>query len=136
MFKSCYEYNGYKDAYVITKWCIVRRALFFLLFALIPFIVFNSYNSKPEPVIVSAECNSSSTKFLEYSNQFSGEVLNTGDAGYIVIDVSLSQNGQRWYKSTVLYIDENEKRPFKLVFDEVEFGKGEVQYAYNTYAEE
>ena len=135
MFKSCYEYNGYKDAYVITKWCVVRRILLFLLLASIPLFIFTSNNSKPEPVIVSTDCNASSSTLFEYSNQFTGEVLNTGEAGYIVIDVSLSQNGQKWDKSTMFFIDENEKRPFKLVFDEIEFGDGDVQYAYNAYAE-
>jgi len=135
MFRVCYVYNGYKDAYVITKSCIAKRVLFLLLFASIPFFAFNIYNSKPNPIIVSAECNSGSTKFLEYSNQFTGEVLNTGEAGYIVIDASLSQNGKKWNKSTIMFLDEEEKRPFKLVFDEVELGEGEVQYAYNTYAE-
>ena len=135
MFGSCYEYNGYKDAYVITKSCIIKRALFFMLFALIPFFTFNSYNSKPNPVIISADCNSGSSKFLECSNQFTGEVLNTGEAGYIVINASLSQNGKKWNKSTIMYLDEEEKRPFKLIFDEVELGKGEVLYAYNTCAE-
>ena len=135
MFKNCYEYNGYKDAYVITKACIVRRVLFVLLLALIPYFIFNFSESKPEPVIISAECDAGSSKFFEYSNQFTGEVLNTGEAGYIVIDVSLSQNGQKWDKSTMFYIAENEKRPFKLIFDEIELGEGDVQYAYNAYAE-
>ena len=135
MFKSCYEYNGYKDAYVITKGCVIRRMLYFIILALILFFVFNSFGSKPNPVIISTECDAGSSKLFEYSNQFTGEVFNNGGAGYIVIDVSLSQNGQKWDKSTILYIEEEEKRPFKLVFDEVELGKGDVQYAYNTYAE-
>ena len=110
-----------------------------MLFALIPFFTLNEFNvfkSGPEPVIISAECNSGSTKLLDYSNQLTGEILNNGEAGFVVINASLSQDGQKWSKSTILYLDEEEKRPFKLVFDEVELGGGEVQYAYNACAEE
>ena len=113
----------------------LRKSIPHLIFGLIILFVIKSMFFAPKPVIISKFCDDLSTNVfaLEYSAQAKGKVINNGSSGDIVIEVIMHQANNKWRKSEILHLNENETRSFKIVFDEVELVKGDIYCEYITY---
>jgi hypothetical protein len=88
----------------------------------------------PIPEIVNSSADGTSSTLFNYSMKIVGQVTNKGGDGYVVVEATVYQGGNKYEKVKQLYLPAYQTEKFKFIFDEVKFLKKEPTYTVETFA--
>ena len=88
----------------------------------------------PIPEIVNSSADGTSSTLFNYSMKIVGQVTNKGGDGYVVVEATVYQGGNKYEKVKQLYLPAYQTEKFKFIFDEVKFLKKEPTYTVKTFA--
>ena len=140
---ACYEYDELKQKCVLSFKCHIMQIVSWLLTFFIFYIAITetsilqkmALSLRPFPVVTKSRIRDGSKPLIfEYGENVIIEVINVGESGDIIAEVTMYQYGKKWVKRDIQYVERNEKKTFRIQFDEVELGKGNAEYKYRVYA--
>jgi len=86
-----------------------------------------------KPIIVSSQADGSSSTLFEYSVKVTGEIVNRGGDGSVVVEATLFQGENQWTKTKELYMTSYETSSFEIIFDEAKLLDAEPEYKVTAF---